>query len=315
MTQRVVCIVGPTASGKSALAEEVALLLGTTVVSVDAMQVYRGMDVGTAKTPVARRRVPLEMVDVADVTEDYSARRFQLEARACVDRALAEGRVPVLCGGTGLYLDAVVDELDFVAGVRGDARRRRYEGIAEREGARALWELLGRVDPESAALIHPHNVRRVVRALEMHDEGDSYARRDGGTRRHEPHYDAVLWGIRMPRERLYARIDERVGRMFADGLVEEVRSLAGRGLSRDSTAGQAIGYKEVLAALAGETTMDEARELVCRRTRRYAKRQLSWLRRDGRVRWVDEGEVASGRAAALVAASAAGEGEAWDASR
>lgn len=296
----VVCVVGPTASGKSALAELVAERLGSAVVSMDAMQVYRGMDVGTAKTPVAERRAPLLMVDVADVDEDYSVQRFQGEARACVDALLGQRRTPVLCGGTGLYLNAVIDEMDFPAGERGEGRRDAYEAIARERGAEALHDLLSERDPRSAELIHPNNVRRVVRALEMLDEGVSYATQHEGLHERRPHYDARVWGLSMSRERLYERIDSRVDAMVAAGLFEEVRRLASAGLAMDSTAGQAIGYKEVLDALAGRCTEGEAVELVKRRTRRYAKRQLSWFRHDARVRWIDLDETDLEEAAGLV---------------
>ncbi|WP_072370985.1 tRNA (adenosine(37)-N6)-dimethylallyltransferase MiaA [Thermophilibacter mediterraneus] len=299
---RVACIVGPTASGKSAVAELVALALGSSVVSVDAMQVYRGMDVGTAKTPAAERRCPLLMVDVADPLEDYSAQRFQAEARACVDRLLSEGRVPVLAGGTGLYLNAVIDEMSFPAGEKDGELRRRYEALAREEGPLALHGLLASRDPASAALIHPNNVRRVVRALEMLDEGTSYAAHHEGLHERDAHYDALVWGLSMSRERLYARIDGRVDQMVAAGLVDEVRALAARGLSPELTAGQAIGYKEVLEALSGSCTLDEAVERVKLRTRRYAKRQLSWFRHDPRVRWIDLDEVDCEEAARRIVA-------------
>ena len=306
----VVAIVGPTASGKSALAELVAEHLGSAVVSVDSMQVYRGMDVGTAKTPAASRRVPLLMVDVADPTEDYSVQRFQAEARGCVDGLLAAGRVPVLCGGTGLYLDAVIDQMDFPAGARGGEARGRYEALLAVEGPEALHALLAARDPQSAALIHPHNSRRVVRALEMGDQGVSYAAQHEGLRARAPRYDARIWAVELPRELLYARIDARVDAMMDAGLEDEVRALAERGLTRDSTAGQAIGYKELLAARAGECTTAEAVATIKARTRRYAKRQLSWLRRDGRARWVDGLATTPEEAARLIVEDALGEGDA-----
>ena len=303
----VVCIVGPTASGKSSLAERLAVTLGSAVVSVDAMQVYRGMDIGTAKTPVDERACELMMVDVCDVGDDYSVRLFQRDARACVDALLAEGRTPVLCGGTGLYLDAVIDEMDFPAGRTGSEARERYEAIARDEGALALHELLRGRDPKSAELIHPNNVRRVVRALEMLDEGVSYAAKHEGLRARRPHYDALLFGITMDRERLYKRIDARVDAMVEAGLVDEVRALAEGGLAETLTAMQAIGYKEVVAYLDGALTLDEAIDEVKRRSRRYAKRQLSWLRRDGRVRWLDYDWLDEDGAARIVLAALDGQ--------
>lgn len=307
MTQKgpVIAIVGPTASGKSSLAEAVAVELGSSVVSVDAMQVYRGMDIGTAKEPPETRKVPLLMVDVANVEDDYSAALFQAQARACVDGLLASGRVPVLCGGTGLYLDAVIDEMDFPHGETDGAGRRRYENYAEEHGSEALHALLAQRDPESARLIHPNNVRRVVRALELLDEGKSYAVQNAGLHQRKPHYEARIWGISMSRERLYRRINQRVDIMFEMGLVAEVQGLAGRGLSGALTSRQAIGYKEVLDALSGSITMDEAREQIKMRSRRYAKRQISWFRRDGRVRWLDYDAMTQAEAAARILADLA----------
>jgi len=298
-----VCVVGPTASGKSTLSELVAVGLDTSIVSIDAMQVYRGMDVGTAKASVSERIRPLLMVDVADVTDDYSARLFQRDARACVDELLACRKTPVLCGGTGLYLNATIDEMEFPAGTIGGEGRSRYERYASEHGAEALHALLAGHDPASAALIHPNNVRRCVRALEMLDEGIGYADHHEGLHQRDGHYEAMIWGLTMDRARLYARIDARVDRMVEKGLVDEVRSLCECGLESSNTASQAIGYKEVIAALHGETTIAEAIDQVKLRTRRYAKRQLSWFRHDGRVRWIDLDQVCIEDAAGMIVSS------------
>ncbi|MBQ6395855.1 MAG: tRNA (adenosine(37)-N6)-dimethylallyltransferase MiaA [Atopobiaceae bacterium] len=283
----IIAIVGPTASGKSAFAEEIALALDCPVISVDAMQVYRGMDIGTAKTPVSERRVPLLMVDVAEPDGNYSAQMFQEQARRIIDAQLAEGKDVVLCGGTGLYLDAVIDEMVFPKGDRDAEARARYESIVDTEGSDALWKLLRDRDPRAAELIHPNNTRRVVRALEMADEGVSYADQVKGLHEHEMHYPCAIYVLTMNRQRLYARIEERVDLMFEQGLVSEVEGLLGRGLGPALTAHQAIGYKEVLEHLEGRLTLEEAKELVKRNPRRYAKRQLSWFKRDPRVRWID----------------------------
>lgn len=290
-TQPVICICGPTASGKSALADEVALTLSTDVISVDAMQVYRGMDIGTAKTPVAERKVPLQMVDVVDCSEEFSVALYQQMARKLVDERLGASKPVVLCGGTGLYLDAIIDEMDFPKGELKSPSREHYEAILGAQGPEALWEMLEAKDPEGAAQIHPNNSKRVVRALEMIDEGKLYSEQHAGLKDHKPHYEALLFGLTMRRERLYERINKRVDLMLASGLVTEVKSLCSQGLEGALTAKQAIGYREVLQYLNGEITLDEATELIKMNTRRYAKRQLSWLKRDGRVQWLDMDEL------------------------
>ena len=296
----VICIVGPTASGKSALADEVALRLGSDVISVDSMQVYRGMDIGTAKTPPNKRLVPLQMVDVADVSQDYSVAMFQADARRLVDEWRGAGRAAILCGGTGLYLDGVIDVMEFPSGTTHGESRSRYECYLEQHGPQALWELLEKRDHASAEAIHPNNSRRVVRALEMSDEGTSYAEQLSGLKSRRPYYPTQMWGISMKRERLYARIDARVDAMMAEGLLDEVRGLVEAGYGQDLTSRQAIGYKEVLAYFDGKCSLDECVELIKRRSRRYAKRQLSWLRRDGRAHWLDMDELNSSQAADLV---------------
>ena len=285
---RVLCIVGPTAIGKSDLANEVALRLRGEIVSVDSMQVYRGMDIGTAKVSGLERE-HLHMVDVADITKPYSVTHFQRDARACVNEIAERGLVPILCGGSGLYLDAVIDDMSFPPGKIGDEKRTSYDRLVEERGARWAYDLLCERDPKSAELIHPNNARRVIRALELHDEGKNYFEHHKGLKRRKPYYDATIWGLTMPREILYARIDARVDDMVRQGLLDEVRKLERAGLRESSTASQAIGYREMLAFLDGRYDFDQAVELIKRNTRRYAKRQLSWLKRDGRARMLDAG--------------------------
>ncbi len=299
----VLAIVGPTASGKSALADEIACRLGSEVVSVDSMQVYRGMDIGTAKTPERERRCPLRMVDLCEPTSDYSVQVFQRDARSVIDEILRSRRTPVLCGGTGLYLDAVIDEMEFPSGAKGDSVRSAYELLAEELGPDALHGVLAERDPRSAELIHPNNVRRVVRALEMLDEGKSYAEHHEGLKRRVPHYAAGIWAISIERETLYKRIDQRVDKMIDEGLLDEVKALVDAGLTTQHTAGQAIGYKEFIDYLEDRATFSEAVETIKTRTRRYAKRQLSWLRRDGRAQWIDMGSLSLYEAASAVISS------------
>lgn len=299
-TSPVIAVVGPTASGKSAVADLVAEALGSEVVSADAMQVYRGMDIGTAKTPVSERRVPLLLVDVADPTEPYSAALYQRDSRRAIDRLRAEGRVPVLCGGTGLYVRAALDEMEFPRGEVDGAARQRYQVLAGKLGPEGVHALLAERDPESAALIHPHNVRRVVRALEMLDEGVSYARQSAGFSEPREHYPSLQFALMMDRARLYARIDARVDAMMRAGLLDEVRGLMDAGAADALTSRQAIGYKELIDALEGRCTIGEAVDLIKLRSRRYAKRQLSWFRRDPRITWLDMDVLDADGAARLI---------------
>lgn len=299
-TSPVIAVVGPTASGKSAVADLVAEALGSEVVSADAMQVYRGMDIGTAKTPVSERRVPLLLVDVADPTEPYSAALYQRDSRREIDRLRAEGRVPVLCGGTGLYVRAALDEMKFPRGEVDGAARQRYQDLAGKLGPEGVHALLAERDPESAALIHPHNVRRVVRALEMLDEGVSYARQSAGFSKAREHYPSLQFALTMERARLYARIDARVDAMMRAGLLDEVRGLMDAGAADALTSRQAIGYKELIDALEGRCTIGEAVDLIKLRSRRYAKRQLSWFRRDPRITWLDMDVLDADGAARLI---------------
>lgn len=300
---KVLAIVGPTASGKSALADKVAAQLHTSEISIDAMQVYRGMDIGTAKTPVAERVCPLLMVDMADIVDNYSVQLFQTQAREYIDKLQADDQLPVLCGGTGLYLDAVIDDMCFPKGQTDSAARKKYEALAEKEDVEALYTLLQERDPDSADIIHPHNIRRVIRALEMLDEGKSYATQHKGLYKRASWYQTQIYGIAMERERLYRRIDTRVDAMFDEGLVKEVKGLMDQGLTSALTALQAIGYKEIVSALNGEITLDEARKLMKKNTRHLAKHQLSWFHRDPRVNWLNLDKMTSDEAAEQIVAA------------
>ena len=287
----VVAIVGPTAVGKSAFADALAARLGSAVVSADAMQVYRGMDIGTAKMAPEECHAPLLLVDIVDPDVAYSAALYQRDARAAIDTLHARGRVPVVCGGTGLYVRAALDEMVFPSGEIGGGSRAHYEALAHELGPEGLHAFLAERDPESAAVIHPNNVRRCIRAMEMFDEGVSYAAQKAHFSVPRAHYDCRYIGLTMDRERLYERINARVDAMFDAGLVDEVRGLMAGGFGEALTSRQAIGYKEVIDALEGRITLSEARELIKLRSRRYAKRQLSWFRRDARITWLDVDEL------------------------
>ena len=285
-----IAIVGPTAVGKSDVADRLAARLSSEVLSCDAIQIYRGMDIGTAKMMPEECSAPLRLVDIVDPGVAYSAALYQSDARAHIDRLLGEKRLPVFCGGTGLYLKAALDEMDFPPGELEDERRAGYQELAVRIGEEALHALLAERDPESAAVIHPHNVRRVIRALEMHDDGVSYAQQKSKFSIPRERYHALWFGLTRSREVLYERINLRVDLMFEQGLVDEVRGLMDQGLGDALTSMQAIGYKEIIDVFRGVISMDEARELIKMRSRRYAKRQLSWFKRDDRIVWFDMDE-------------------------
>lgn len=296
-----IAIVGPTAVGKSAAAEAVALALGGEVVSADSMQVYRGMDIGTAKTPECERRVPHHCVDIAEPGSAYSAALFQADARGAIESISARGLVPIVCGGTGLYVRAALDEFAFPAGELDTPARRGYEDLAVELGPDRLHAVLAGRDPDGAAAIHPHNVRRVIRALEMADLGVSYADQAARFSARTAHYPGTRFvGLTMDRQALYERIDRRVDAMLDAGLLDEVERLLDAGLRSALTAAQAIGYKELVPVVDGVAELPGAVEAIKRGTRRYAKRQLTWFRADPRIAWLDVTGLSSDDAAAAL---------------
>ena len=296
----VIAIVGPTASGKSSTADIVAGALCSEVISVDAMQIYRGMDIGTAKVPEEDRVVPLRMVDVCDVDDTWSAEVFRNEARGVIDTLHAQNKIPVLCGGTGLYLNATIDDMDFPKGNTTSTTRVYYTQFAKENGNEATWNILNEKDPDSAALIHPNNVRRVIRALEMYEEGGSYAHQNKNLYKRKPYYNSSIYGLMWPREQLYERINLRVDIMMEQGLLEEVQGLLDLGLLDSLTSKQAIGCKEILGYTKGEYDLDEAIELIKRNTRRYAKRQMTWFKKDERIKWFDMSSTTCDEAAQII---------------
>lgn len=284
----VICIVGPTASGKSELAQRLAVALDGEIVSADSMQIYRGMDIGTGKVPPSERRVPHFGLDLVDPGTPYPAALFQPYARACFADIRSRGHVPFLVGGTGLYVRAAIDDYRFPEGEQVDNPvREHYTRIAEEQGSDALWRLLEQRDPASADVIHPHNVRRVVRAFELLEEGKSYAAQKEALQHIAPYEQALFIGLAVDADLLRARIDRRVDVMVEEGLVDEVTTLLQEGFREGLTAGQAIGYKEIVAALDGQCTLVEAIDAIKLATRRYAKRQRTWFRKDTRIRWID----------------------------
>lgn len=280
---RVIAVVGPTAAGKSDLGVFLAQRLGGEVVNADSMQLYRGMDIGTAKlTPEERGGVPHHLLDVWDVTETASVAEYQRMARARIDALLAEGRWPILVGGSGLYVRGAVDNLEF-PGTDPEVRARLEEELALR-GPGALHARLAAADPDAARAILPSNGRRIVRALEVIEiTGRPFTANLPG---HDSVYDTLQIGVDVARPELDERIARRVDRMWEAGLVEEVRALEAQGLREGRTASRALGYQQVLAALVGECTLEEARAETVRATKRFARRQDSWFRRDPRVHWL-----------------------------
>ncbi len=308
MTTPIIAVVGATATGKSAVSLEVARRVegGGEIVNADSMQFYRNMDIGTAKLPVADRRgVPHHQLDTLDVGEDASVARFQEAARADIEAIHARGRRTIVVGGSGLYLRALLDRFEFPG--TDAALRARLESRAEAEGPGILHRELAALDPVAAAKIHPRNAKRIVRALEIIELSGDYT---SSLPRHEYHAPAIQVALELPYEVLDARIEARVDAMWEQGLVEEVRKLAGRGLRESVTARRAVGYAEVLRFIDGDLTESEARELVKRNTRRLARKQDRWFRPDPRVNWVvgprDEDDVlrAARDVLAVVAAQA-----------
>ncbi|MHB1323130.1 MAG: tRNA (adenosine(37)-N6)-dimethylallyltransferase MiaA [Coriobacteriia bacterium] len=283
-----IAIVGPTAVGKTAAGEVIAASIGGEIVSADSMQVYRGMDIGTAKTSAEDRKVAHHCIDLVVPGEPYSAALFQRDARDSIAEILARGLTPVVVGGTGLYVRAALDQFDFPQGdVSGDIRA-RIERRARVIGPEALHAELAEVDPDAARLIHPNNVRRTVRALEMLSAGRRYSDQASGFRARVDHYPGTVFlGLMMERAALYDRVDRRVDAMVPAGLLGEVERLVAAGYREALTSMQAISYKELLPVLDRTVSLDEAVEDIKRATRRYAKRQLTWFRADPRIRWID----------------------------
>lgn len=286
---KILCVVGPTACGKTKMGVLLAKRYNGEVVSVDSMQIYRGMTIGTA-APTAEEMdgVPHHMVAVADPAESWSVARFAQEADKSIQDILSRGKLPILVGGTGLYLDAVVAGRTFAPGEAGGEIRRQLEARLAAEGIAPLLEELEQVDPESAARLHPSDEKRVLRALEVYREtGKTISEHNRETQAVPNKYAPLYIGLAFrDREDMKALIDRRVDDMVASGLVEENQALLSRGVPRRATALQAIGYKEVLSAMEGKTSLEEAVAEVKLRSQQYAKRQLTWLRRNPDIHWI-----------------------------
>ena len=288
MENRLICICGPTASGKTALSVALAKQLHTEIISADSMQIYRGMDIGTAKpTAEERQGVPHHLLDICAPGEPFSVARYVELADAAAQDVLSRGMVPIVAGGTGLYMDALIECSTFSGDETDLSVREKYQRMAAEQGNEAVHAFLAKVDPEGAGRLHPNNLKRVIRALEVYEQTGMTI--DAFNRLHKrpaPKYAALKIGV-CPAERqtLYDRIDLRVDQMLADGLLEETKRLLDSG-ALAGTAAQAIGYKELLGYLQGDAPLADCVALLKQRSRNYAKRQLTWLKRDDNIHWI-----------------------------
>jgi tRNA dimethylallyltransferase len=286
MKPQVLVIAGPTAVGKTALSIKLAKQFNGEIISGDSMQVYRGMDIGTAKvTPEEQEGIPHHLIDIIDPDTSFSVQEYQKLARQKIDEVHERGRLPMLVGGTGLYIEAVMYDYDMPQVPENQALRQELGRLAAEQGGEVLHARLQEIDPETAKKLHPNDIRRMIRALEVYDvTGIPFSQLKG---RGTSPYDACWIGLTMPRELLYERINKRVDLMLEQGLVEEVKRLKEKGYGLGLTSMQAIGYKEIMAYLSGQLTLEEAVHLIKQGSRKYAKRQLSWFRRYGEMHWFD----------------------------
>ena len=286
---KILCVVGPTASGKTAYAIDLAKGNNGEIVSCDSMQIYTYMNIGTAKaTAEERAEVPHHMIDFVDPNRDYSVADFVTDARACIAEILSRGKMPVLCGGTGLYIDSVLKSVEFSPQKRDDKLRDELWKKAEQDGAESVYEILKELDPIEADKVHYNNVKRVIRAIEICKTTGMTKTEADKLSIGKPMYNPTIYGLNMPREKLYERIDRRVDVMVEQGLEGEVRQLLNMGIRRDSTAMQAIGYKELVRYIDGLCDFETAIEDIKRESRRYAKRQLTWFRRNPDIIWTEK---------------------------
>ena len=285
---KIICIAGPTASGKTALAVELAKTLDGEVISCDSMQIYKYMDIGTAKPTVEEMQgIPHHMIDVAEPQEDFSVSRYCAMATPILDDILARGKTAIIAGGTGLYMDSLIKGNDF-APFPSTGCREALEDRADQEGIEVLMQELQAIDPDTAARLHLSDRKRIIRALEIYQEtGETMTAHNLRTQAIPPRYCPIWFGLDFAeRKQLYDRIDLRVGIMLEQGLLDEIKSLFARGIPDKCTAMQAIGYKEFTGALQGHCTIEEAADLVRQSSRRYAKRQLTWFRRNPAMNWL-----------------------------
>lgn len=293
--QPLVILTGPTAVGKTALSVALAKRIGGEIISADSMQVYRGMDIGSAKiTKEEMQGVPHYLIDEFEPDEEFHVVRFQEYAKRYIRQILDRGKIPILVGGTGFYIQAVLYDIDFTENGEDHTYRASLEALAEERGAEYLHELLRRVDEPSALAIHANNVKRVIRALEYyHETGQRISDHNEEERQKPSPYRFAYFVLNDDRARLYERIDRRVDQMLAQGLIEEVRALQTAGCTRDMVSMQGLGYKEILDYLNGDLPLEEAMRILKRDTRHFAKRQLTWFKRERDVLWINRPDFAN----------------------
>lgn len=285
-----VILTGPTAVGKSELAIELARQIGGEIVSADSMQVYRHMDIGSAKImPEQMGGIPHHLIDVLEPTEEFNVVSFQQLAKKALQDIYARGHIPVVAGGTGFYIQALLYDIDFTENDEDTALRSQLEAFARTQGCEALYERLMRIDPESCESIHAHNVKRVIRAIEFYEKtGEKISEHNRQQRARTSPYQFAYLVLTDDRDRLYRKIEARVDNMLQQGLVEEVAALSAAGCTRDMVSMQGLGYKEILDHLDGRLSLEEAVYTLKRDTRHFAKRQLTWFRRERDVVWIDK---------------------------
>lgn len=285
-----IVLTGPTAVGKTALSIQLARRIGGEIISADSMQVYRHMDIGTAKIRLEEMDgVPHHLIDILEPTEDFNVVRFQALARAAAEDIYSRGKIPIVAGGTGFYIQALLNDIDFTQIDENTQFREEMERLAAEQGAEVLHERLRAVDPESAEAIHANNVKRVIRALEYYQQtGQKISEHNEAEREKKSAYNSAYFVLTDDRKILYDRIDKRVDLMMQEGLLEEVNALRSRGLKRESVAMQGLGYKELFGYFEGEYPLEEAVRIIKRDTRHFAKRQLTWFKRERDVTWVDQ---------------------------
>lgn len=289
MKKPLIVIGGPTACGKTGFSIKLAKEIGGEIISADSMQVYRYMDIGTAKvTPEEADGVPHYLIDEFDPDEEYNVMLFQQKAKAYMEQIWAKGKVPILVGGTGFYINALLYDNDFTETDNDTSYREECYRLAQEQGSEVLYERLKEIDPEYAAIMHANNVKRVTRALEYHYlTGQKFSEHNAEQKEKETPYDAAVIILSMDREKLYERIELRIDIMMEQGLLEEVKGLLDKGYTPDLVSMQGIGYKEFIPYFNGECTLEEAVTQLKTNTRRFAKRQLTWFRRQIEGLWVD----------------------------